>query len=119
MERQDDFQLRRKHLENLTDEELHQRFWQLTAEICQPMLDLAKGHTSPSVERSVLLRMGLSSIQAKELVDKIQEKDLLGQGAGHILVKAAQKLNKSLKETAQGLIEDRYWDQIDTVGGGD
>ena len=55
MIREDDFQERRKHIANLTDEELYERFWQLTEQVVNPLLELGKKNTTPSVERAVLL----------------------------------------------------------------
>ena len=57
MIREDDFQERRKHIANLTDEELYERFWQLTEQVVEPLLELGRKNTTPSVERAVLLRM--------------------------------------------------------------
>ena len=69
LKRDDDFEVRRKHLENLSNEEIYNKFWSLLEETVDPLLELARTHTSPSVERSVLLSMGFSSIEAKPLVD--------------------------------------------------
>ena len=69
MKRADDFQERRKHLEELSEEELELRFWELASELVDPLIDLAEKNTSPSIERSVLLRMGFSSLEAKAVVD--------------------------------------------------
>ena len=62
MKREDDFAERRKHIANLTDEELYNRFWELTDKVVDPLLELGKKNTTPSVERAVLLRMGVSSL---------------------------------------------------------
>ena len=70
MKREDDFEIRRKHLANLSDEELYERFWKLTEEIVNPMVELAYGNTSSSIERSVLLRMGFSSIESQAIVQE-------------------------------------------------
>ncbi len=117
-ERHDDFQERRKHLANLSDAELFQRFWELTEKIVDPMIDLSKKHTSPSIERSVLLRMGLSSLEAKELVQKVYEKELLGKGAGHIVWRVAKETNLGIRETGQALIDGEYWDIVEKLFGG-
>ena len=68
MIREDDFQERRKHIANLTDEELYERFWQLTEQVVNPLLELGKKNTTPSVERAVLLRMGISSLETQKIV---------------------------------------------------
>lgn len=117
-ERRDDFQERRKHLANLSDAELHQRFWQLAEQIVNPMVDLAEKHTSPSIERSVLMRMGLSSLESKDLVQLIWEKELLGKGAGHILWRIAQEKHLGIREAAQELIAGKYWDTVEAIFGG-
>ena len=64
IERPDDFEQRREHLERLSDEELHAYFWQLVDQIVAPLIEEARTNTSPSIERSVLLRMGFSSVEA-------------------------------------------------------
>jgi hypothetical protein len=62
LERLDDFEMRRAHLESMSDEELHTYFWDLVDQIVAPLIEEARTHTTPSIERSVLLRMGFSSI---------------------------------------------------------
>lgn len=98
MERKDDYLQRRKALTKLTDEELYQRFWELTERIVAPLLKLATKHTTPSIERSILLRMGFSSLEAKEIISRCQEHDLLRKGAGHVVWKLAQKRKVEIRE---------------------
>lgn len=105
LERQDDFEKRREHLKNLTDEQLKKRFWELTDKIVQPMIEMAKKYTSPSIERSVLLRMGFNSIEAKKIVEIITKNELLGHGAGNIVLKVAKKENINYKEAGLKIIE--------------
>ncbi|MEJ2088264.1 MAG: D-ornithine 4,5-aminomutase subunit OraS, partial [Gammaproteobacteria bacterium] len=62
--RTDDFESRRQHLKRLSDEALHERFWSLVGQLTAPLIEEARTHTSPAIERSVLLRMGFSSIEA-------------------------------------------------------
>ena len=78
MKRKDDFEERRKHLANFSDEELYQRFWQLTEKVVDPLLELGRKHTTPSIERSVLLRMGISSLDAKPIVEGCIDRGLMG-----------------------------------------
>ncbi len=110
--RQDDYLDRRKHLANLTDEELKQRFWELADKIVNPLIDLAKRHTTPAIERSVLLRMGFSSIEAKAIVEKVIDNGLKGKGAGHVVYRLAQIKNLSIREAGLSLIEGKYWDEV-------
>ncbi len=111
MKRADDFQERRKHLANLTDEELYQRFWQLTEQVVDPLLELGKKNTTPSIERSVLLRMGISSLDAKPIVEGCIDRGLIGKGAGHVVYKLAKQKNVSVKEAGNMLAEGRGWDE--------
>ena len=69
MRRDDDFAVRRQHIANLTDEELYAKFWELTDKVVDPLLELGKKNTTPSVERSVLLRMGVSSLDCMPIVN--------------------------------------------------
>lgn len=82
-ERIDDFESRREHLKDLSDIELKAYFLKLSEKMMDPLLDLAYRHTSKSIERSVLLRMGFSSIDAKVIVDLLDENKLLRKGTGH------------------------------------
>ena len=68
MERADDFAARRAHLKDLTEEQLEARFWELAGRLMDPLVETARTHTSPSIERSVLLRMGFSSVEAAAVV---------------------------------------------------
>ena len=79
-ERADDFEERRAHLRGLSDEELHNRFWELAGRLVEPLIEEARSHTSPAIERSVLLRMGFSSLEAKAIVNKMSEKRVLAHG---------------------------------------
>ena len=67
VDRPDDFAARRARLAALSDDELHPYFWELVQKIVAPLIEEARAHTTPSIERSVLLRMGFSSIEAKIL----------------------------------------------------
>lgn len=96
----------------MTDEQLHAHFWHLVEQIVEPLVEEARTHTSPSIERSVLLRMGFSSIEAKALVDQITEKGLLGHGAGGLVLRLAEAKGCSVREAGEGLLSDRYWDEL-------
>ena len=113
MQRKDDFEERRKHLANLTEEELEKRFWELAEKIVDPLIELARTHTSPSIERSVLLRMGFDSLTAKAIVERCVEKGLLGKGAGHVVLKYALYKGISVKEAGNQLARGEGWDEIE------
>ena len=110
MRREDDYQVRRAHLADLTDEQLYDKFWSLIGEIVDPLLELGKEHTSASVERSVLLRMGFSSLEAKAIVDGCVERSLLGHGAGHVVYKLAKAKGLSVREAGIELAAGKLWD---------
>lgn len=110
LKRDDDFQTRRTHLEKLSKEELKARFWKLAEEAMDPLLDLAKTHTSPAVERSVLLRMGFSSLEAKPLVEQVIDRGLMGKGAGHVVYKVSVEKNIPLRQAGLEMLEGKHWD---------
>lgn len=110
--RVDDFNHRRKHLANLTDKDLEEKFWDLTEKIVKPLVELAETHTSPSIERSVLLRMGFSSLESKAIVDNAIDRDLIGKGVGHLVYKVAINKGLSIREAGLLLVEGNNWDEI-------
>ncbi len=112
MKRADDFKERRKHLENLTDEQLKDRFWELSEQLVNPLIDLAYKNTSPAIERSVLLRMGFSSLEANAIVEGVIDKGLIGKGAGHVVYKLSKVKNIGIREAGVALSEGKYWNEI-------
>ncbi|WP_150843895.1 MULTISPECIES: D-ornithine 4,5-aminomutase subunit OraS [unclassified Clostridium] len=119
MKREDDFEIRRKHLESLSDEELYERFWKLTEEIVNPMVDLAYGNTSSSIERSVLLRMGFSSIESQAIVQEGLKAGLLGKGMGNVVLKYAKLKSVPYLEAGRELGEGKGWNEVTNLFGGD
>jgi D-ornithine 4,5-aminomutase subunit alpha len=115
MERPDDFNARGERLRNMSDEELYHYFWELVDKIIQPIVEEARTHTSPSIERSILLRMGFSSLEAKPIVDKMLEQGILGHGAGNLILKLAQKKGLSVRETGLGLIRGEHWEELEEL----
>ncbi len=115
MKREDDFEIRRKHLEGLSDEELYERFWKLTEEIVNPMVDLAYGNTSSSIERSVLLRMGFSSIESQAIVQEGLKAGLLG----NVVLKYAKLKSVPYLEAGRELGEGKGWNEVTNLFGGD
>ncbi len=113
--RVDDFAQRSKHLQGMSDEELNNYFWQLVEKVVDPLVDLAQTHTSPSIERSVLLRMGFNSLEAKQLVDMIFERGLLGKGAGHIVWRIAKEKGIDYIKAGRNLIQGQYWEDVDRI----
>lgn len=112
MKRVDDFQERRKHLADLSEEELEARFWQLAEKIVEPIVDLAYKNTSPSIERSVLLRMGFSSLEAKSIVDGAIDRGLIGKGAGNIVYRLSKEKDMEIREAGLKLSQDEMWDEV-------
>jgi D-ornithine 4,5-aminomutase subunit alpha len=101
MKRADDFEIRREHLKELSDQELEERFWELCEKIVDPIVELAKTHTSPSIERSVLLRMGFSSIESRGIAERIAEYGLLKKGAGNVVYRLSRKRNIGILEAGR------------------
>jgi D-ornithine 4,5-aminomutase subunit alpha len=100
------FNRRQKELHKLTDEELKDRFWQLCGQLVDPIVELARTHTSPSIERSVLLRMGVDSITSHGVVDRVLEAGLLGKGAGNVVLKVSQKHQVDIPSAAALILEN-------------
>ena len=113
VEREDDFEKRRAHLQAMSDEALHDYFWSLADKIVAPLIEEARSHTSPSIERSVLLRMGFSSIEAKTLVDAFAARQILARGAGHLILGLAKAQGLSVREAGEALIEGRHWEDLE------
>ncbi len=101
------FEKRRETLKTMSDEQLKERFWQLCNQVVEPIVDLAKTHTSPSIERAVLLRMGVDSVSSHGVVDRIQEAGLLGKGAGHVVLKLSQKTGQDVRGAAAAILENK------------
>ena len=105
-ERQERLEQRIRALDNLPDEELKQRFWSLCEQVVEPMVDLARTHTSPSIERSVLLRMGIDSLSSQGVVTSVHQAGFLGKGAGHVLLRLAQRQGTDVRAAAAAVLAD-------------
>jgi len=112
VERPDDFASRRAPLQALSEAELHARFWTLVETIVAPLIEEARTHTTPSIERSVLLRMGFSSLEATALVTRMHERNLLEHGAGHLVLQLAQHKGLTVRDAGTALLDGRYWEEL-------
>ena len=112
VERPDDFESRHARLQSMSEEELHACFWDLVGKIVDPLVAEARTHTTPSIERSVLLRMGFSSIESKDLVSRMQECGLLGHGAGRLVLELSKLKKISVRDAGTALLEGRYWEML-------
>ncbi len=101
------FEKRREEYQEMSDTELKDRFWKLCDDIVAPIIDLARTHTSPSIERSVLLRMGIDSLTAHGVVDRVHQAGLLGKGAGHVLLRLAEEKGIDVKGAAEIVLADK------------
>lgn len=110
--RPDDYEKRRQHLKSLSDEQLKEKFWDLADQAVNPLIDLAHKYTSPSIERSVLLRMGFSSIEAKDIVEKTIKHQLIKKGAGHVVYRLSQLEQISIRDAGIQLIKDHGWQKV-------
>jgi D-ornithine 4,5-aminomutase subunit alpha len=111
MKREDDFTKRRAHLASLSDKELEERFWKLADQVTDPLLKMGYENTSPAIERSVLLRMGFSSIEAKAIVDGCMERNLLAHGAGNVVFRLSRAKKMDIRDAGLALCEGRLWDE--------
>jgi len=112
LKREDDYNTRREHIKDLSDEDLKKYFWELVEKTVDPLIDMAKTHTTPSVERSVLLRMGFSSLEAKPLVEMAIDRELIGKGVGHLVYKASKENNLSIRDAGLAMLDGKLWDTI-------
>ncbi len=119
MKRNDDFETRREHLKGLTDAELEARFWSLIDEMIDPLLKLGYENTTPAIERSVLLRMGFSSIEAKALVEGCMEHNLMEHGVGNVIYRLAKKDQIDIRSAGLKLIEQDAWMEAEALFGGE
>lgn len=110
--RQDDYEKRREHLKNLSDDQLKKLFWDLADKTTKPLIDMAYKNTSPAIERSVLLRMGFSSLEANDLVKKVIANNLIGKGAGHIVYRLSQLRSIDIRDAGILLLKDQAWDEV-------
>ncbi len=101
------FEKRREELKKMSDEQLKARFWALCNQVIEPVVALAQTHTSPSIERAVLLRMGIDSLSSHGVVDRIHEAGLLGKGAGHVVLKLAEKTGQDVRAAAASILESK------------
>ena len=111
-QRVDDFEQRRKHLRSLSDEALHQRFWQLAQQIVDPLIAEARTHTSASIERSVRLRMGFASVEAGALGKRMGQKALLGHGAGRQVLELARARGIPVRDAGLALLDGEGWEAL-------
>ena len=115
--RADEYLAWRTHLADLTDAEMEERFWDLVEQIVDPLIDLARTHTSPSVERSVLMRMGIDSPTCNAVVNEVDKRGLLGHGAGHIVWHCAQAWKTDVRAAAGKLAAGKGWETVDAKWG--
>lgn len=110
--REDDFASRREPLRRLSDAELHARFWSLVERIVAPLVEEARSHTTAAIERSVLLRMGFSSAEARTLAARLAEAGLLGHGAGRLVLDLAARQAIPVREAGLALLDGRLWEEL-------
>lgn len=112
MENEVDFEKRREHLKKLSDDELYKKFWDLTEDIVKPLVDLAYTHTSPAIERSVLLRMGFSSLEADSIVKEGVKWNLLGKGIGNVVLNYSELKGIDYLSAGEELGRGIGWDEV-------
>lgn len=117
MVRPDTYKDVRAHLDALDDEQLKERFWELTREVVAPLVELARTHTSPSIERSVLMRMGIDSPTAMAIVTECEKRGLLGHGAGHVVYVCMREWACDAPTAAARLADGQGWDIVEARWG--
>ena len=117
MVRPDTFNEVRQHLAGLSEEALEARFWELSGAVVAPLVELARTHTSPSIERSVLMRMGVDSLTCGAVVAECERRGLLAHGAGHVVLVYMQARDCDAPEAARALAGGEGWDVIEAKWG--
>ena len=112
MPREDVYREWRGHLAGLDDDALEARFWALVNEIVDPLVELARTHTSPSIERSVLMRMGIDSRTCMAVVSEADNRGLLGHGAGHMVLHCATEWGLDAPAAAARLAAGEGWETV-------
>jgi D-ornithine 4,5-aminomutase subunit alpha len=112
MAREDTYLEWREHLAGLDDEALEARFWTLVNEITDPLIELARTHTSASIERSVLMRMGVDSRTCMAVVTEVDNRGLLGHGVGHVVLHCADEWGVDVREAAARLAAGEGWETV-------
>ncbi len=118
MVRPDTFAEVREHLADLSDEQLEALFWKLSGECVSPLVELARTHTSPSIERSVLMRMGIDSRTCVAVVSECEKRGWLGHGAGHLVWLCMQAWGCTAPAAAARLATGEGWDVAEAKWGG-
>lgn len=115
MKRSDDFEVRSSHLVGVSDAQLYDRFWQLAEQIVNPFLEMGTKYTTPAIERSILLRMGFSSLEAKPIVELAIKKGLMGKGCGNLVWKLSKNKEITIREAGLALSEGKYWADVESL----
>jgi len=110
MVRPDTYHEVRKHLDEYDDTALEAHFWSLAGEVVAPLVDLARSYTSPSIERSVLMRMGCDSPTCTAVVAECEKRGLLGHGAGHVVLVCMREWKVDALEAARRLAAGNGWE---------
>jgi D-ornithine 4,5-aminomutase subunit alpha len=118
MAREDTYLQIRGHLAELSDEQLEARFWALAQQVVDPLVELARTHTSPSIERSVLMRMGVDSPTCMAVVGECEKRGLLGHGCGSVVLHCAREWSVTEPEAARRLAAGEGWDVVEQKWGG-
>ena len=105
-ERVERYEALRAELADLDDAALKERFWQLCEQVMTPVVDLARTHTTPSIERSVLLRMGIDSVTTNAVVENVFAAGLGGKGAGHAVLRLSRRDGMDLRDAVTRIAED-------------
>lgn len=117
MVRPDTYREVREHLADLDDAQLEERFWVLSREVVAPLVQLASTHTSPSIERSVLMRMGIDSPTCQAVVAGCETRGLLGHGAGHVLLVCMREWGVDAPTAAARLADGDGWNVVEAKWG--
>ena len=88
------------------------------SEVVDPLVELARTHTSPSIERSVLMRMGIDSLTLSGGRGECEKRGLLGHGAGHVVLRLHAGVGVRRAGGRARLADGEGWDIAEAKWGG-
>lgn len=111
MKRADDFAERRKHIANLTDQELYDRFWALIRAGGCPAAGAGPQEYHPLGRACRAAADGHLLSGNPEDCGGLYGHSLMSHGAGHVVYKLSREKNLSIPEAGHLLAQGKYWDE--------
>lgn len=115
MKRTDDFQERRVHLANLTDDQLEARFWELANKLVDPFLKWVTSTPHPPLNVPFCCAWGFLPSKQKPLLTAAIEHNLIAHGAGNVIYRLAKAQNSEIRPAGLALADGKLWDEAEKL----